>query len=165
MHYLGDDGLSDDTYQFADNLNYEVDAMQAQTDHVIDEAEHSAGFGEAAPDITTVLHGYGITPAEGLSDPTYQFADTLNNQVNAMQAQTGHVIDEAEHSPGFGEVDPHTAAVLRAYGLGDEILASSYQDYESQLWSGQADATVADGDLDIGDAQAALDTPDGQASA
>lgn len=95
-----------------------------------------------------------------LPDETDQFADTLNQQVNDMQAQTDQVIYDAEHSPGFGEVNPDTAAVLHAYGIGDQIGAGAYQDFEAGQAETAADDALTGGDLAIGDAQAALDTPD-----
>jgi hypothetical protein len=86
----------------------------------------------------------------GLPDETDQFADHLNEQVDDMQSQTDQVIDDAEHSPGFGGVNPHAAAVLHGYGIGDQIQAGEYQD-----WSDYQAETAQD------DAQAAIDTPDG----
>lgn len=102
-------------------------------------------------------------PYGGQQDETDQFADNLNNQIDSMQAQTDQVIADAEHSPWSGAVNPGTAEVLRAYGVGDDIRASDYQDFEDRQADIAADAAVTGGDQVIGDAQAALDTPDGSA--
>jgi hypothetical protein len=102
-------------------------------------------------------------PYSGQQDETNQFADNLNDEVNGMQAQTDQAIADAEHSPGFGAVNPATAEVLRAYGIDDGIRASDYQDFEDSQADIAADAAVAGGDEAIGDAQAALETPDGSA--
>jgi hypothetical protein len=96
-----------------------------------------------------------------LPDETDQFADTLNQQVDDMQAQTGQVIYDAGHSPGFGEVNPDAEGVLHAYDTGDQIQAGAYQDFEARQDETAADDAMTGSDLAIGDAQTALDTPDG----
>jgi hypothetical protein len=122
--------------------------------------EHFAAY-DGDPD-DQVFFGLLDHAAHGeLPDEASQFADNLQHEVDDTQSQTDQAISDAEHSPGFGEVNPHTAAVLRAYGLGGQIQASEYQDWSGRQAETAQDEAVTSSDLAVGDAQAALDTPDG----
>jgi hypothetical protein len=49
------------------------------------------------------------------------------------QDQTDAAITNAEHSPGFGDVNPTATAALNAFGVDDGTRASADQDFQTQL--------------------------------
>jgi len=63
-------GYEDPAYQFADDLNYQVDAMQGETNAAIEYAEHSPGFGEQTPDAAASLNAFGV--ADGIRASDYE---------------------------------------------------------------------------------------------
>ncbi|MGH3205965.1 MAG: hypothetical protein ACRDP5_28525, partial [Streptosporangiaceae bacterium] len=114
------------------------------------------GAGELGPDVT----GWN-------TDPSDQFADNLNQQVNDMQDQTDQVIAYAEHSPGFGSapesgpgINPEAAEVLHADGVDSGIQASVASDFYARQAQTDTGNALQDGDTAIDDAQVALATPD-----
>jgi hypothetical protein len=144
---LGDSDIS----SFAAGLNDAVGNITAQDDALIAEYGHPAD-----PVIDDASHGT-------LPDETNAWADNLNNEVNAMQDQTNAVIANAEHSPGFGETSPNAADALNAFGTAQEINASDYQDFQSQLAQTDTDNAIQDSDSAMSDAEVAAATPDGSA--
>jgi hypothetical protein len=158
-------GLGDDIGSFADSLNSAIDGIQAQDNALIAEYGHPADASDVAGDTAqypasdamdqsdqTFLNLLGQAGQGTAGDETNAWADNLTGQVNAMQDQTDAAISYAEHSPGFGEVNPNAADTLNAFGVADGISASDYEDFEGQ--QAQTDAADAISDASQADAEA-----------
>src|SRR5580704_7486314 len=125
-HFFGDyPDTGDDIGSFAGGLNSAIDGITAQDDALIAQYAHPADpaadpgglpagtvpdTGGLDPGDQTFLSLLGDASHGTLPDGTTAWADNLNNQVNDMQDQTDAAITNAEHSPGFGEVNPNATA-------------------------------------------------------
>ena len=178
MEHFTDDYTNpgDDIGSFAGSLNSAIDGITAQDDALIAQYGHPAdastdpGSSDTVPDTgaldssdSAFLTALSDASHATTSDDTSAWADNLNNEVTTMQAQTDAAITNAEHSPGFGETNPHAAESLNAFGVADGISASSYQDFESQLAQTDTGNALQDGDSAITDAEVAAAAPDGSA--
>jgi hypothetical protein len=108
---LGDASHStagDDTNAWADNLNNEVNTMQAQTDAAITNAEHSPGFGEASPHAAAALNAFGV--ADGIRASSYE-----DSQTQLAQTDTGNALQD-----GDSAIDDAEVAAATPDGSADE---------------------------------------------
>jgi hypothetical protein len=81
--------LPDETNTWADNLNNQVNGMQAQTDAAITNAVHSPGFGEVNPHAGAILNAFGT--AEGIDASAYQDAED-----HLAQTDTDNTLQDGE---------------------------------------------------------------------
>jgi hypothetical protein len=178
-HFFGDyPDTGDDIGSFAGGLNSAIDGITAQDDALIAQYAHPADpaadpgglpagtipdTGGVDPGDQTFLSLLGDASHGTLPDETTAWAGNLNNQVNDMQDQTDAAITNAEHSPGFGDVNPNATAALNAFGVDDGIRAAADQDFQTQLAQTDTDNAIQDGDSAITDAQVAAAAPDGSA--